>query len=152
MEWGRGPKSAKSAALRSTRSKIGWSGRTACHQKDLEGTPKKAGSSGSTKWPMNQVRVLNLRKENLRKDKQMNLRRLNFRSLRKDSLRKGFRQAACAISESMCDLEACLSCMAARFHFHVRFCEFDTNKRTLLCTSRMSQALQQNVLISRSIV
>ena len=63
------------------------------------------------------------------------------------------RSVGCSlILATIWDLEPCLSYMAARFHFHVRFCEFDTNKRTLLCTSRMSQALQQNVLISRSIV
>ena len=40
--WG-GPRSAKSAALRSTGSESGWNGRTACHQKGLEGSPKTAG-------------------------------------------------------------------------------------------------------------
>ena len=57
----------ESAHLRGTRSKFGRNGRTSCHQKVSKGTPKKTGSSGSIKLPMNHVRVLNKRKENLRK-------------------------------------------------------------------------------------
>ena len=44
--WG-GPRSAKRTALGSGSSVSGWNGRTACHQKGLEGTTKRAGSSGS---------------------------------------------------------------------------------------------------------